>query len=109
MKKLAKKAIRRNTIVRKKGDTFFARVVRLLPDDKALILCSGLHFCITSVSNLDVSGYRGYSRVKYDENGKRSHFVHMTSLRNLKRMAQKYHFENAFKTPLDYEYIRHDE
>lgn len=95
------KKIRRNSVVfpKDKGRAFYGRVIRSLPNDEFLWLDSGLYFHISHRDDLELSDYKGYTDY-------RGHFIPMTSLRNLKRMARKYHHEAAFNTPLDYEFIK---
>lgn len=93
--------IRRNSIVLPKDGSrvFYGRVIRSLPNNEFLWLDSGLYFHVSHRDDLVLSDYRGYR----DHKG---HFIRMISLRNLKRMARKYHGAAAFNTPLDYEYIK---
>jgi hypothetical protein len=91
--------LRRNMIVMEEGGVFYGRIIRSLPNNEYLWLCSGLHFRITSGETLHPVSYKGYFNAK-------GRFVHMTTLRNLKRMAQRYHGKNAFNTPLDYQFIK---
>lgn len=101
--KLEKKYIRRNTVVIHKTGGFYGRVIRVLPDGKIFWLCVGLHFHINAPENLIVNGYRG---TYVEETPWRpGYFDPMTTLRNLKRLARRYHHEYAHNTPLDYEYI----
>lgn len=98
--KLPKKVIRRNTVVRHKEGTFYGRVIRILPNGKAFWLCCGYHFHITPVDDLEVTGYKGITSFYTGR------FDHMTSLRNLKKRASRFHYEYAHNTPLDYHFIR---
>lgn len=105
--KLVKKKIRRNTVVIHKKGTFYGRVIRVLPDGKIFWLCTGLHFHITDPANLEIPDYKGYPYERWDCKPTKR-FVHMTTLKMLKKRACRYHREEAHNTPLDYEYIRHD-
>lgn len=98
--KLPKKRIRRNTVVREINGCFYGRVIRMLPDGNVFWLCCGYHFRINRPEELEVTGYKG----RPDFNTKR--FVHMTTLRQLKKRSARYHGDFAHNTPLDYEFIR---
>lgn len=105
---LKKKLIRHNTVVMLKDHgCFFGRVIKSLPDDKFLWLCGGLHFRISKASDLVVhDDYNGFKKEKWNNRRYYVRQVYMTTLRNLKREAKRYHGENAFNTPLDYTYIQ---
>lgn len=78
---------------------FYGRVIRVLPNGDIFWLCCGLHFHITPVTDLHHLSYRGRYKAK-------GHWIPMTSLRQLKLQAKRYHYEYAHNTPLDYHYIR---
>ncbi len=79
----------------------------MLPDGKAFWLCSVYHLHITPVEDLLVTGYKG-REVEYWNDGMKKYlhrFKRMTTLRQLKKRSQKYHYEFAHNTPLDYKHI----
>ncbi|ARV76726.1 hypothetical protein PHABIO_95 [Pseudomonas phage Phabio] len=102
--KLPKKALRRNTVVIHKDGTFYGRVIRVLPDGNIFWLNSGKHFIISKPEDLQ-TGYKGCKMYR----GVREQvlaFIHMTTLRHLKKKAQRFHYEYAHNTPLDYHFIQ---
>jgi len=74
----------------------------MLPDGRVFWLCCGYHFHITPVDQLIADGYKGTASFY----GTR--FIYMTTLRRLKKRAQRFHYDFAHNTPLDYELITHD-
>jgi hypothetical protein len=118
--------MRRNDVVRYRNNgVMYGRVVRFIDPETVLWICNGLHIHLTAVADLEVCDYKGrweftgtgdtvvyYRRekgpcrrfgVRKFECPRR--FDHMTSLRRLKQRASFYHHENAWKTPLDYQYL----
>lgn len=106
MAKLPKRHIRRNTVVIKKGGGMYGRVIRVLPDGNIFWLCCGLHFRINKPEDLE-TGYKGAMMYRGCNRDNLS-FVHMTTLRRLKKRAQQFHYESAHNTPLDYKFIQRD-
>jgi hypothetical protein len=117
--------MRRNDIVTYADGTysFYGRVIKHIGDDSVMWICSGLHFHVSKVSDLEVTDYTGRMEstpsdglVRYFHRGRngvkferKPRFIPMTSLHKLKRRATQFHGRNVWKTPPDYWAIRRRE
>ncbi len=122
--------MRRNDVVHfKQNGLMYGRIVRFVDPETVLWICNGRHIYLSAVSDLVVSDYKGtwewtgcdelktYYRwgkgdnrwsdalVKY---ARPARFQRMPSLRKLKQKASYYHHENAWRTPLAYEFLRRE-
>jgi hypothetical protein len=117
---------RNDVVLYRENGVMYGRVVRFVDPETVLWICNGRHIHVTKIIDLVVTDYKGvrewtgsedlktyyqWSKGSQPWKGARkkferpARFDHMTSLRKLKQKASFYHHENAWKTPLDYEYL----
>lgn len=120
--------MRRNDVVTYKDGNypFYGRVVRRVEPGSVLWICNGLHIHLSRIADLSVQSYKGkseympgmlisyfnrhpdgtlnFSSVKFQRPAR---FIPMPSLRRMKQLASRFHGKDAWKTSLDYEFIRH--